>query len=72
MELLELVCEHDSVVNKRLHDGPRNAVYTSHNIQDELISILAKQVRVKDCEEVTAAGYYSIIADESRDLAKQE
>lgn len=72
LELLELVCEHDSVVNKRLHEGPRNAVYTSHSIQDELISILAKHVRAKVCEEVKEAGYYSIIVDESRDLAKQE
>ena len=72
LEVLDFVGEHDPVVKSRLLDSPRNATYTSHNIQDELVHILAKKVRLQICHEVKEAGYYSVIADESRDLAKQE
>ena len=34
---LGLVGKHDSIVASRLSDGPRNASYTSHNIQNELL-----------------------------------
>lgn len=72
LELLHLISEHDPIVKSRLQDGPRNATYTSHVIQDELIHLLAKNVRMKICEEVKTARYFSIIADESRDVARQE
>ena len=72
MELLSLVSEHDPVVKSRLQDGPKNALYTSHGIQDELLHILAKNERKRICEELKTAGYYSIIVDESKDLAKKE
>uniref|UniRef100_A0A1X7U8R9 DUF4371 domain-containing protein n=1 Tax=Amphimedon queenslandica TaxID=400682 RepID=A0A1X7U8R9_AMPQE len=72
LELLNLVSEHDPVVNARLWDGPRNATFTSHNIQDELIHILANNVRLHICNKLREAGYYSIIVDKSRGLAKQK
>ena len=72
LELLHLVSEHDPVIKSKIRDGPRNATYTSHSIQDELLHILAKNTRLHICNEVKQATYYSIIVDESRDLAKQE
>lgn len=72
VELLHLIGQYDTIVSERLQHGPRNAIYTSHNIQDEIINLLAKQVRLAICNEVKEAGYYSIIVDESRDTAKQE
>ena len=69
--------EHSQFLTQRvslndLQDGPKNALYTSHGIQDELLHILAKNVRKRICEELKTAGYYSIIVDESKDLAKKE
>ena len=72
LELVDIVSNHDSVVKNRLHVGPRNALYTSHSIQDELLKILSNKVVHTICEQVKEAGFYSIIADESRDTAKQE
>ncbi len=63
LELLNLMSDHDTVVKSRLQDGPRNASYTSHMIQDELVHLLAKNVRIKICEEVKLAGYYTIIVE---------
>ena len=55
-----------------MSDGPRNASYTSHNIQNEHLHILAKNVQKVNCDQVKHAGYYCIIVDEIRDLAKKE
>ena len=68
----DLVSNHDSVMKTKLHNGPKNAVYTSHGIQDELLHILAKSVRHIIYQRVKEAGFYGIIVDESRDSSKQE
>ncbi|XP_011407407.1 PREDICTED: zinc finger MYM-type protein 1-like [Amphimedon queenslandica] len=72
LKLIDLVSRHDSVVKNKIHDGPKNAIYTSHGIQDELLALLAKKVLHKICQAVKEAGFYSIIVDESRDSSKQE
>jgi hypothetical protein len=72
MELLHIISNHDTVIKGRLHDGPRNALYPSHHIQDELLKILSEKVIQIICQKVKQAEFYSIIVDESRDTAKQE
>ena len=71
-EILSLVAKHDPVVAERLFHGPRNAVYTSPKVQNDIISILAGIVRHKICTSVQEAGFYSILADETKDMSKQE
>ena len=34
-ELLELLAKYDPVIHDRLNNGPKNALYTSHSIQNE-------------------------------------
>uniref|UniRef100_A0A1X7U2P7 TTF-type domain-containing protein n=1 Tax=Amphimedon queenslandica TaxID=400682 RepID=A0A1X7U2P7_AMPQE len=72
LELIDLVSRHDSVVKNKIHDAPKNAIYTSHGIQNELLALLAKKKLHKICQAVKEAGFYSIIVDESRDSSKQE
>lgn len=72
LEVLSLVASHDKVVEERLSVGPRNAKYTSHMIQNELISIMASLVRKAITSAVQKASYYSVLADETKDLSKQE
>ena len=67
LELLDLVSNHDSVLKTKLHDGAKNADYTSHAIQNKLLHILATSVRHIICQCVKGAGFYSIIIDESMD-----
>ena len=68
-EILDLVAKHDSVVEQRLLHGPRNAIYTSQNT---ILNIMAKIVRSKICSSVKQAGFYSVLADETKDLSKIE
>ena len=72
LELLHLVARHDPAIQRRLGEGPRNAIYIAHNIQDELLHLLGTAVRQIICQGVKDAGYFSILADESRDCGKDE
>ena len=63
LKILDIVGKHDEVASC-LRDGPKNATYTSHDIQNELLHILAKNVRQVICMEVKNSGYYNIIVDE--------
>ena len=72
LEILTLVAAHDPVVKRKLTDGPRNAVYTSAEIQNVLLHIMGEMVREKICTEVREAGVYSILVDETKDISKIE
>ena len=69
LELLHLIAHHDPVVKHRLENGPKNAMYTSPEIQNSILHIMAGQ---KICLAVEQAGVYSIMADESKDRSKVE
>ena len=66
------MANHDPVVAERFFHGPRNAVYTSPTIQNDIVNIMATTVRRQICTSVQKAGYYSILADETKDTSKQE
>ena len=70
--LVNLVSKHDDVVRKRLVDGPRNATFLGHAIQNELIDVMAGKVIEKIQEELSQAVYYTLIADETKDISKKE
>ena len=72
LQLLDLVANHDPVIKEKLSNGPKNAIYTSHSIQDELLQIIAKNGRVTICQKLRDAGFFSILADETRDTSKKE
>ncbi|XP_071034137.1 52 kDa repressor of the inhibitor of the protein kinase-like [Parasteatoda tepidariorum] len=72
LSLLSLVGKHDSVIDKKIKHGPSNAKYTHHSIQNALLDIMAEQITVEISEEVKTAKFFSILADESKDLAKIE
>ena len=55
-----------------VQQGPRNAVYTSPKIQNEILNIMANMVRQQICTSIQQTGYYSILADETKDMSKNE
>ena len=48
------------------------ALYTSPKIQNDIINIMANMERQQIRTSVQQAGYYSILADETKDMSKQE
>ena len=72
LEILSLIAKHDPVVKQRLSDGPKNALYTSADIQNELLNIMASMVREKICNKIREAEVYSVLADGTKDYSKKE
>ena len=72
LEIIHLVGRHDKVVATRLADGPKNAKYTSHMIQDDILHIMANLLTNCIIEELKAAEYFAVLVDESRDTSKKE
>ena len=62
LELMALISKHVLVVCDRLNDGPRNATFTSHSIQNEIIHIIAEKTRNIICDGAKHAGVFSIIS----------
>ncbi|XP_031327332.1 zinc finger MYM-type protein 1-like [Photinus pyralis] len=62
----------DQLLNEHLTSCNKNAKYTSHQTQNELISICGSIIRKEIVEEVNASDGFSIIADESADIAGKE
>ena len=72
LEILKLVAAHDQIVYHRLNDGPKNAAYTSPEIQNTLLNVMGNIVRNEICLAVKNAGVYSILADETKDCSKRK
>ena len=53
LEMLELVASHDDIVKKRIEEGPQNAKYTHHSIQDVLVRIMADVILSEITKEVS-------------------
>lgn len=67
-----LQSRHDEVVKQRLSGGPRNASWLGHDMQSELVSTMAQWVLSTIMAEVKDARYYTVIADETKDVSKHE
>ena len=59
---MTLQSRHNDVVKQRLSEGPHNASWLCHEIQNELLSAMAQWVLLKITAEVKEAGY---LADEA-------
>uniref|UniRef100_A0A8C4RT82 DUF4371 domain-containing protein n=1 Tax=Erpetoichthys calabaricus TaxID=27687 RepID=A0A8C4RT82_ERPCA len=70
-EILETVADHNAAVKHRL-TTIHNAKYTSKIIQNEVLDCLAEMVRSEIVDEVKNSEYFSIMADETKDVSKQE
>uniref|UniRef100_H2ZYF9 TTF-type domain-containing protein n=1 Tax=Latimeria chalumnae TaxID=7897 RepID=H2ZYF9_LATCH len=68
---LEL-CNFNSVVKKKLSDGPGNAKYVHHDIQNEVLDIMANVIRKQISEEVKAAEHFALQVDECKDISKKD
>lgn len=72
LELLALLGKFDSTVSKKLCTGPGNAKYVHHDIQNELVNIMASIVREQISTEIQQADHFALMVDETKDVSKKE
>lgn len=70
--ILSFVAKHDPVIADRVKNGPKNEKYTSAAIQNEMIDTLASMVREEIADNVKSCHYFSVQADEAKDVSKTE
>ena len=72
IEILTVLAKHDPIIQERLSTGPRNAMYTSPQVQNTLLCIMGEIVQHKICASFKKACYYSILADKMKDVSSHE
>jgi hypothetical protein len=70
--LLEYRAECDELLHQHLSSSPKNAMYVSHRIQNELISICGQQLLSSVLLECRRARFYSLLIDETTDASVRE
>lgn len=72
IELVRFRAESDEVLRHHLQSAPRNATYTSKTIQNELVHVIGSRIRSDILREIEQANFYTVIADEVRDVSNKE
>ena len=73
VENLNFAVRHgDKILEEHLKNAPLNARYTSAPIQNELISLCGKYITDKIVNEVKDAKFFTVLADEVRDISGKE
>ena len=62
----------DVVLEEHFKNAPKNATYTSPQIQNDLIACVGKWIRDKILLEVQSAKFFAVIADEAADCSNKE
>ena len=72
LEWMELVANHDDIIKKKLQSGPHHALYTSPEIQNNILAIMADLVRNKITSPIKESQMFSLLVDETKDISKVE
>ena len=72
LEIFSIIAKHDPIVQERIDKGPKNATYLSPDIQNSILKIMGKMIRDRISAEVRLSGFFSLMADETKDVSKQE
>ena len=62
----------DTVLENHIKKAPKNAVYTSPVIQNQLINCIGDEIRDHVLQKARRARFYVIMADETTDIASTE
>ena len=72
LELVHLQARYDDVLKQHLESAPRNSMYLSVDIQNQLIQAMGDEVLSKIIEQVRDANFFSLLVDETSDISQQE
>ncbi|XP_060846280.1 zinc finger MYM-type protein 1-like [Rhopalosiphum padi] len=71
LDIVSLLSKYDSLFNEHFISGPKNCLYTSNRIQNDLISSINLVIR-KQLQDIITDRKISLIADETSDIGHHE
>ena len=72
LDLIKYTAKHNPQFATKLEQLPKNATYTSAEVQNEILDVMAKSVLDTIKKECIFATFFCISADETKDNAKRE
>ena len=70
--LMVLLSRHSQGVSRHFQDYSRSATWLSPSFQNEIIQFLADQVQTIIKKQIQKAKYFTVLADETKDISKRE
>lgn len=71
IEIINCIGSFDDIIKTKIN-GPKNARYLHHSIQNEIIHIISTMILNKISMEISNSVYFAIMADETKDVSKTE
>lgn len=72
LRIVKLLAEFDPILNNLLNNEEQKTKYLSWDIQNELIDILATDLRRKICNDIKSSCFFSVILDSTQDITKKD
>ncbi|XP_011407856.1 PREDICTED: uncharacterized protein LOC105315057 [Amphimedon queenslandica] len=72
LEIAGLLTKYDPILNSHFEKGPKNALYTSNTIQNELLASLYNTMKSAIKQELETASCFSVMIDEAFDYGHIE
>ena len=72
LSVIELLSKYDPLLEDLLSKPEGSVKYLHHKHQDEIINLLAKQVRAKIVDQIQCRPFFTIITDTTQDVSKTD
>lgn len=72
IEFMEFLKKYDVILADHMSNAKKNALYTSPQIQNEILNLLGQHIRKSIVTDIIRAKYFTLIVDSTIDISKKD